>query len=58
MASFSTVGPALALAVWSTKTQAVVMQLQDWLRADRRAIFVVVLGVVGVWMVTNGLGKI
>jgi hypothetical protein len=36
------------------KTQAVVMRLQDWLRADRQPIFVVVLGVVGAWMVTNG----
>jgi hypothetical protein len=30
------------------------MQVQDWLRADRQPIFVVVLGAVGAWMVANG----
>jgi hypothetical protein len=33
------------------------MQPQDWLRADRQPIFILVLGVVGVWMVTKSLGK-
>jgi hypothetical protein len=38
------------------KTQAVVMQLHDWLRAHRRPIFVLVLAVFGLWMVAKGIG--
>jgi hypothetical protein len=38
------------------RTQAVVMQLRDWLRAHRRPIFVFVLAVLGLWLVAKGIG--
>jgi hypothetical protein len=50
--------PLISCLVSPAKTHAVVMQLQDWLRAHRRPIFVFFLGVVGVWMVTKGVGRI
>lgn len=50
--------PLVSYLVSPPKTQAVVMQLQGWLRAHRRPIFVVVLGVFGVWMVAKGVGRV
>jgi hypothetical protein len=49
--------PLVSCLVSPAKTQAVVMQLHDWLRAHRRQIFVLMLCVVGVFMVANGLGR-
>lgn len=50
--------PLITYLVSPAKTQAVVLQLHGWLRAHRRPIFVFVLGVVGVWMVVNGVGNV
>lgn len=50
--------PLVSCLVSPAKTQAVVMVLHDWLRAHRRPIFLCVVGVVGVFMVVSGVGKI
>ena len=50
--------PLVSCLVSPAKTQAVVMQLHYWLRAHRRPIFVFILGVVGVLMVTKGVGRL
>lgn len=50
--------PLVSCVVSPAKTQAVVMQLHDWLRAHRRPLFAIALGVVGVFMVTKGVGRI
>lgn len=50
--------PLVSYLVSPAKTEVVVMQLHDWLRAHRRPIFVLVLSVVGLSMVLNGLGKV
>jgi hypothetical protein len=50
--------PLVSCLVWPAKTQAVVMQLQDWLRAHRRPIFVFMLGAFGVVMVAKGVGGV
>jgi hypothetical protein len=50
--------PLVSCLVSPAKTQAVVMQLQDWLRAHRRPIFVFMLGAFGVVMVAKGVGGV
>jgi hypothetical protein len=50
--------PLISYLISPAKTQAAVMQLQDWLRAHRRPIFVVVLVIAGVWMLTKGMGRV
>ena len=50
--------PLVSYLASPAKTQAVVMRLHDWLRAHGRPIFVLVLGVVGVLMVANGVGRV
>ena len=50
--------PLVSCLVSPAKTQAVAMRLHDWLRAHRRPIFAFILGVVGVFMVANGVGRV
>jgi Sap, sulfolipid-1-addressing protein len=50
--------PLVSYLASPAKTQAVVMRLHDWLRAHGRPIFVLVLGVVGVFMVASGVGRV
>jgi hypothetical protein len=50
--------PLVSCLVSPAKTLAIVMQLQDWLRAHRRPILVFVLGLVGVWMVVKSVGRV
>jgi hypothetical protein len=50
--------PLVSYLASPTKTQAVAMRLHDWLHANRRPIFVFVLGAFGVWMVLNGVGRV
>ena len=50
--------PLISCLVAPAKTQTVVMRLHDWLRAHRRQIFIVILGVVGVFTLVSGVGKI
>jgi hypothetical protein len=50
--------PLVSCLVSPAKTQAVVMWLHEWLRAHRGPIFVFVLGLVGVWMMVSGMGRI
>jgi hypothetical protein len=47
--------PLVSYLVAPAKTQAVVLQLQNWVRARRRQIFVVIATVAGVWLVTAGI---
>ena len=49
--------PLVSCLVAPAKTQAVVMRLHDGLRAHRRPIFLLVLGMVGVFMLVSGVGK-
>jgi hypothetical protein len=50
--------PLVSYLVAPAKTQAVVMQLHCWFRAHRRPIVVFVLAVVGVVMMTKGVGRL
>ncbi|MCW2652476.1 MAG: hypothetical protein QOE41_4473 [Mycobacterium sp.] len=50
--------PLVGCLVSPAKTQAVVMPVHGWLRAHRRAVFTFVLCVVGLFMVTSGVGRI
>lgn len=50
--------PLISCLVAPAKTQAVVMQLHDWLRTRRRPIFTFMLAAIGVFMVANGVGSI
>jgi Sap, sulfolipid-1-addressing protein len=50
--------PLVSYLASPAKTQAVVMQLHDWLRAHRRPVFAVMLGAFGVLMVTKGVGGV
>jgi hypothetical protein len=50
--------PLVSCLVSPAKTQAVVMQLHDWLRAHRRPLFAFILGAVGVFMVAKGVGGV
>jgi hypothetical protein len=50
--------PLVSCLVAPAKTQAVVMRLHDWLRAHRGPTSLFVLGLVGVFMVVSGVGKI
>ncbi|MBV9352769.1 MAG: GAP family protein [Mycobacterium sp.] len=49
--------PLVSCLVAPAKTQVVVMRLHDWLRAHRRPISLLVLGMVGVFMLVSGVGK-
>jgi hypothetical protein len=48
--------PLVSYLASPAKTQAVVEQLHDWIRARRRLVFASILGAVGVLMVANGMG--
>jgi hypothetical protein len=50
--------PLVSCAVSPVKSQAVVMRLHDWLRAHRRPILAFMLGLVGLLMVANGVGRV
>jgi hypothetical protein len=40
------------------KTQAAIVQLQNWLRAHRRRILAVSIAMAGIWLVTAGMGSV
>lgn len=50
--------PLVSCLVSPTKTHRVVMRLHDWLHAHRRLVFFFVLGMVGIFMVVTGAGRI
>lgn len=50
--------PLVSHLISPAKTQVVVTQVRDWLRARRRPIFVFVLSVFGVLMVAKGLARL
>lgn len=50
--------PLVSCLVSPTKTHTTVMRLHDWLCAHRSVVFFSVLGMVGVFMVMSGVGKI
>src|SRR5262249_19556543 len=49
--------PLVGYLASPAKTQAVVMQLHNWLRAHRRPIIIVMLALFGVVMIARGVGN-
>lgn len=50
--------PLVSYLAMPAKAQAAMMQLQNWLRAYRRRMLVVILAVAGVLLVTAGIGSV